>query len=104
MDTGRMTTTWVALLGGISLAISASSPASAQFACAPGYYYVPGYGCELPNSTYVLPEYEYVAPPVVPFSFYDGRWNRRRDRDDGFRGRDGFGHGDPGHGIDRDRR
>lgn len=97
MNRGRTMMKYLVFAGGITLAISASNPASAQLACPFGYYYVPGYGCELPNTTYALPEYGYVAPPVVPFYFYGGTWDHRWDRDRGFHGRGDFGHGDFGH-------
>jgi hypothetical protein len=97
MTLGRTMVGCLALLGGIALAASASNPAAAQFACPPGYYFVPGYGCELPNSSYALPEYDYDAPPVVPFSFYDGGWNNWRGDGVGYRGRGDFGHAVGGH-------
>jgi hypothetical protein len=101
MNRAKTITKCLVLAGGITLAIAASNPASAQFACAPGYYYVPGYGCEVPNSAYAPPEYGYIAPPVAPFYFYGGAWNHRRDHDGGHYD---FGHGDPGRAFDHARR
>jgi hypothetical protein len=96
MKRGRTMTKCLALLGGITLAMWASNPASAQPACPLNFDYVPGYGCELPNPFYGLPEDGYDAPPVVPFYYYGGGWNHRWDHDGGHHGRGDFGHGDPG--------
>jgi len=104
MNRAKTITMCLALVGGITLAISASNPASAQFACPPGYYYVPGYGCELPNSAYALPEYGYGVPLVAPFYSYGGTWDHRRDRDGGYHRGGDFGHGDPGHDFGHARR
>ena len=106
MNRAKTMTMYLALVAGITLAVSASNPASAQFACPPGYYYVPGYGCQVPNSTYAPPDYGYDAPLVAPFYFYGDTyaWNHRWDRDDRFHGRGDFGHGDPGHDFGHARR
>jgi hypothetical protein len=101
MNRGRTMAKRLALVGGITLALSAGNPALAQFACPPGYYYVPGYGCEVPNSAYALPGYGYDAPLVAPFYFYGDTWNHRWD---GFHGRGDFGHDDRGHDFGHARR
>jgi hypothetical protein len=104
MNRARTVTMYLALVGGITLAMSASNPASAQFACPPGYYYVPGYGCELPNSAYALPGYGYGVPLVAPFYYYGGTWDHRWDHGGGFHGRGDFDHGDYGHDFGHVRR
>ena len=104
MYRGTTMAKYLALLRGITVAMSAGNPASAQPACPLGFDYVPGYGCELPNPFYGLPDYGYDAPPVVPFYYYGGGWNRRGDRDGGDHGRGYFGHSDPGRESGRARR
>ena len=109
MNRGRTVAKCLALLSGITLAMSAGNPAAAQPACALGFDYVPGYGCELPNPFYGLPEYGYPeygydAPPVVPFYYYGGGWSHRWDHDGGQRERGAFGHNDPGREFGRGRR
>jgi hypothetical protein len=104
MNRGRTTAKYLALLGGIAVAMSASNLASAQPPCPLGFDYVPGYGCELPNPFYGPPDDGYDAPPVVPFYYYGGGWNRRGGRDGGHHERSDFGHGDPGREFGRARR
>ena len=55
MNRGGTLAKYLALLGGITVAMSASNPASAQPPCPLGFDYAPGYGCELPNPFYGLP-------------------------------------------------
>jgi hypothetical protein len=99
MKRGRTILSAFALATVLFIGWSAADPASAQFACPPGYYYVPGYGCQVPNAPYVLPEYDGFPPVVEPFyyggrrDFYGGRRDLRWAPDHGVPGHDHFGHG-----------
>jgi hypothetical protein len=89
MNRGRTMMRGLVLATGIGLAWSMTGPASAQFECPPGYYYVPGYDCQLPNTPYAVPDYYpdyYYYPPSIQ-EFHHWGDNRRDDR------RGAFGHG-----------
>ena len=95
MIRGRTMMRGVMLASGIGLVWSMTGPASAQFECPPGYYYVPGYDCQLPNTPYAVPDYYYYSQPIQQFH----RWgdDHRNDWHVEF-GHGAFGHGDFGRG------
>ena len=73
MSRGRARMRVLVLVSGIGLAWSMMHPASAQFECPPGYYYVAGWACQLPNTPYAFPDYDpdyygnyYHSAPIHP--------------------------------------
>jgi hypothetical protein len=105
VNRGRTMMRVLVLASGIGLLWSMTGPASAQFECPPGYYYVPGYDCQLPNTPYAVPEYypDYDYHPRSIQEFH--RWgdDRRDDRRGAFE-RGGSGRGDSEHGAGRGHR
>ena len=66
MKMGLSRVTLVAGVLGLATATVATSPASAQYFCPDGYYYIEGYGC--------APLDYYSSPVIVPgFGFFYGR-------------------------------
>ena len=100
MNRGRTVMRALVLASGIGLAWSMADPASAQFECPPGYYYVPGYACQLPNTPYAVPDYDYYLPPIEQFHRWGddhrGDWHGAVGHRDSRRGN--VGHGNSGHG------
>jgi len=110
MNRGRTMMRALVLAGGIGLLSSMTGPASAQFECPPGYYYVPGYDCQLPNTPYAVPEYYpdyyYYPPSIQEFHRWGGdhRDDRRGAFGHGAFERGGSGRGDSEHGAGRGHR
>src|SRR5260370_18507197 len=86
MKRGRTMSGGLVLATGIGLAWSMTGSVSAEFECPPGYYYVPGYDCQLPNTPYAVPDYYYYPPSIQEFH----RWGD--DHRDYWHG--AFGHGE----------
>jgi hypothetical protein len=106
MSRGRAGMRVLVLVSGIGLAWSMMHPASAQFECPPGQYYVPGWACQLPNTPYTVPDddpdyygYYYYPAPIQQFHRRHGDY---RDDRRGTFGHDGFGRGDSGRGTGLD--
>jgi hypothetical protein len=86
-----------AVFGGILLGVGATTnPAAAQttVACPPGYYYLPGSGCQIfggapPAYAYAYP---YAYPPAyyAPFGVVGAFGSRDGFHDHGFVGHEGF--------------
>jgi hypothetical protein len=87
------------LLGGLLFGLGvAVNPASAQttVACPPGYYYLPGTGCQLFGDPATAYAYSYPDPYVYPPTFY-APFGGFHGGDHDFHGHEGF-HGGGEHG------